>query len=259
MADQQYLTELVMNLKKQVEENISPSVVSTFNNRTGNVLPILNDYSIDQISNSSVLADANNIDINNVLNGQVLTYSNINSKWINQAISTSVSSVFGRTGNVIAAEGDYNLTQLGDVTITLPLNNQLLSYNGATWVNSTVERYITSSFGTTVDLAPTLFLKPGIGVGDNNFNNNCVVVPVNCTAISFTGTVSVAPGSGNGWIFYLSVNNVAMFLLTISDLNTTGTVSINQPLNQGDLISIYVLQNFSPSAAKGYVSVLMRI
>ena len=49
----------------------------------------------------------------------------------------AVTSVFGRTGAVIAAEGDYTLTQLGDVTITSPLTNQVLKYNGTTWVNNT--------------------------------------------------------------------------------------------------------------------------
>jgi hypothetical protein len=49
----------------------------------------------------------------------------------------AVTSVFGRTGAVIAAEGDYTLTQLGDVTLTSPTNGQVLKYNGTTWVNNT--------------------------------------------------------------------------------------------------------------------------
>jgi hypothetical protein len=49
----------------------------------------------------------------------------------------AVNSVFGRVGLIVAAEGDYNLTQLGDVTITSPTNNQVLKYNGTQWVNGT--------------------------------------------------------------------------------------------------------------------------
>lgn len=49
----------------------------------------------------------------------------------------AVTSVFGRTGAVIATEGDYTLTQLGDVTLTSPTNGQVLKYNGTTWVNNT--------------------------------------------------------------------------------------------------------------------------
>ena len=41
-------------------------------------------------------------------------------------ISYPVTSVFGRTGAVVAAEGDYSLTQLSDVTITSPTTNQVL-------------------------------------------------------------------------------------------------------------------------------------
>jgi hypothetical protein len=47
-----------------------------------------------------------------------------------------VSSVFGRVGNVVAQEGDYTLTQIGDVTLTSPSNGQVLKYNGTAWVNS---------------------------------------------------------------------------------------------------------------------------
>jgi hypothetical protein len=52
-------------------------------------------------------------------------------------LPTGVYSVFGRTGNVVAQEGDYTLTQLGDVTITSPSTGQVLKYNGTTWVNGT--------------------------------------------------------------------------------------------------------------------------
>jgi hypothetical protein len=47
-----------------------------------------------------------------------------------------VNSVFGRVGNVVAQEGDYTLTQIGDVTLTSPSNGQVLKYNGTAWVNS---------------------------------------------------------------------------------------------------------------------------
>jgi hypothetical protein len=56
-------------------------------------------------------------------------------------LPSSVYSVFGRVGNVIAQDGDYTLTQLGDVTISNPLTGQALVYNGTTWVNNT-ETYV---------------------------------------------------------------------------------------------------------------------
>jgi hypothetical protein len=55
-----------------------------------------------------------------------------------------VQSVFGRTGNVVAAEGDYNLNQLGDVTITTATNGQVLKYNGTAWVNAADASGLTS-------------------------------------------------------------------------------------------------------------------
>jgi hypothetical protein len=47
----------------------------------------------------------------------------------------SVTSVFGRTGVVVAQSGDYSLSQLGDATITSPQTSQALLYNGSKWVN----------------------------------------------------------------------------------------------------------------------------
>lgn len=48
-----------------------------------------------------------------------------------------VQTVFGRKGNVVATEGDYSLDQLSDVTLTAPSSNQVLTYTGTEWVNST--------------------------------------------------------------------------------------------------------------------------
>jgi hypothetical protein len=65
-------------------------------------------------------------------------------------LPTGVFSVFGRTGNVVSQDGDYNLTELGDVTITNPSTGQVLRFNGTTWENST-ESYV----GTVTSVAMT--------------------------------------------------------------------------------------------------------
>jgi hypothetical protein len=49
-----------------------------------------------------------------------------------------VVSFNGRFGTVMPAEGDYTLTQLGDVIITSATNGQVLQYNGSNWVNTTL-------------------------------------------------------------------------------------------------------------------------
>lgn len=49
--------------------------------------------------------------------------------------SNAMVSVFGRTGAVVAMEGDYNLDKLADVDLSVsPVTNQVLKYNGTRWV-----------------------------------------------------------------------------------------------------------------------------
>lgn len=55
-----------------------------------------------------------------------ITYSSV--------VVSGVSSVYGRSGAVVAAEGDYSLNQLADVSVVTPSNGQVLKFNGSTWV-----------------------------------------------------------------------------------------------------------------------------
>lgn len=71
-----------------------------------------------------------------------------------------VTSVFGRTGDVVASEGDYNLGQLGDVTITSPSTNQVLKYNGSAWVNGTDTDTGLTSVGLSMPSAFTVSNSP---------------------------------------------------------------------------------------------------
>jgi hypothetical protein len=50
--------------------------------------------------------------------------------------NTGVTSAFGRTGVVLAQEGDYSLNLLSDVSLTSPSAFQVLAYNGSQWVNT---------------------------------------------------------------------------------------------------------------------------
>lgn len=65
-----------------------------------------------------------------------------------------VTSVFGRTGDVVAVEGDYSLDQLSGVGITSPSSGQVLKYDGTNWVNAT-EQYVgtVTSVGVSVPAA----------------------------------------------------------------------------------------------------------
>lgn len=58
-----------------------------------------------------------------------------------------VVSFNGRIGAVVPTEGDYTLTQLGDVIITTAANGNILKHNGSNWVNvpmytGTVSQYV---------------------------------------------------------------------------------------------------------------------
>jgi hypothetical protein len=53
-------------------------------------------------------------------------------------LPTAVYSVFGRTGTIVATEGDYNLDKLSDVTLTSSTNGDVLSYDGTKWINKAV-------------------------------------------------------------------------------------------------------------------------
>jgi hypothetical protein len=75
-------------------------------------------------------------------------------------IAAGVTSVFGRTGVVVATEGDYTLTQLGDVTLTSPTNGQVLKYNGTTWVNGTDTDTGLTSVGLSMPSAFTVSNSP---------------------------------------------------------------------------------------------------
>lgn len=72
----------------------------------------------------------------------------------------AVTSVFGRTGAVTATEGDYTLTQLGDVTLTSPTNGQVLKYNGTTWINNTDTDTGLTSVGLTMPSAFSVSNSP---------------------------------------------------------------------------------------------------
>ncbi|MBY0416021.1 MAG: hypothetical protein K2Q18_17755 [Bdellovibrionales bacterium] len=58
-------------------------------------------------------------------------------EWQKIANARNVLSVYGRTGNITAREGDYNLDKLSDVIISTPASGQFLKYNGTSWVNTT--------------------------------------------------------------------------------------------------------------------------
>lgn len=55
--------------------------------------------------------------------------------WQKIGNSTLVTSVFSRTGNIVAQEGDYDLDKLTDVDLSVaPVSGKVLKFNGTHWV-----------------------------------------------------------------------------------------------------------------------------
>ena len=156
-------------------------------------------------------------------------------------LPSMVSSVFGRTGNVVAQEGDYNLTQLGDVTISTPSNGQVLRYNGTTWVNAT------ESFAgtvTSVDMSvPTGLTISGnpittsgtlaVGLGAGYVIPTQAALDAKQDDLNGTGIVKSTAGT----ITYLSDNTAnwnTAYNDSIVSASVTGTATKTLTLNQQD-------------------------
>jgi hypothetical protein len=70
--------------------------------------------------------------------GDWITYNG--SSWEKISNGNAVAAVFGRTGNVVAVKGDYDLNKLLDVDLTTaaPVNGNVLQFNGTKWVPAVV-------------------------------------------------------------------------------------------------------------------------
>src|SRR6185312_6838064 len=80
-------------------------------------------------------------------NGQSLQTVGGKAAWSNS--STSVSSVFGRTGTVLPVSGDYNCSQIASAICSLPsLFNQTVEVDGAAKTQRAKLNFINGSAGT---------------------------------------------------------------------------------------------------------------
>lgn len=113
--------------------------------------------------------------------------------------NSGVTSAFGRTGVVVAQEGDYSLNLLSDVTLTSPSAFQVLSYTGSQWVNAGAVGSNASGLIGVGQSSPANWVADGglyyvadfdHGLGTGNLvitvydvSNNQVVVPNRITII----------------------------------------------------------------------------
>ena len=150
-----------------------------------------------------------------------------------------------RTGPaILPASGDYSINQItnastlansANVTITTPVNAEILTYNGSVWVNS--KRVDSFQFNSDGNLANNNFLYLGYGQQAAE-NRTQVLLPYNIVLNEININLSVAPGTGNSRIFTIRLNGNIQATVTISNTATTLTQTISVPCTAGQLFSI---------------------
>jgi hypothetical protein len=210
------------------------------------------------------------ISLTNPTNGQVLTFNGTN--WVNQTPAAApVSSVFGRTGAVVAAEGDYSLTQLSDVTISSPTNGQVLKYNGTAWVNgSDTDTGIISLNGLT---ATTQTFATGTSGTDFNISSATSTHTFNLPTASATNrgalsssdwstfnakqnTITLATiGNSGAATFISNTLNIPNYTLVGLGGITLNSLAASSPLSYDSITGIFSIQ-IANSTQNGYLSSL---
>lgn len=135
----------------------APGGVTSFNNRTGAVVPAASDYTAAQVDFDDTVAQTGSSNVQGALeyvatrgaSAQYTIYDNSQSgltatnvqdaidEVAHDVLSSGVASFNGRTGAVNPQSGDYDLTELGDVAISTPTQDEVLKYDAVSqkWVN----------------------------------------------------------------------------------------------------------------------------
>jgi hypothetical protein len=168
-----------------------------------------------------------------------------------------VVSFNGRFGTVNPAEGDYTLTQLGDVIITSAANNDVLKYNGSNWVNTqlytgTVAQYIdgTGAYQTF----PTLLSSDRLVTNVRNTSGATITKGTVVYLNGSSGTLpTIAKAQANaeststgtyGVVQDNIANNANGYVVVIGNLTALDTSAYNA----GDILWL------SPTVAGGYTT-----
>ncbi|SFV32080.1 beta strand repeat-containing protein [Thermoflavifilum thermophilum] len=179
--------------------------------------------------------------------------------------NTGVLSFNSRTGNVTPASGDYNLSMLGDATISSPSNGQLLQYNSSTgkWVNWT-PNYLTanqtitftasgdisgSASGSTA-LSPTLTINNGAVtyskiqnvtagtlLGRYSATNGTVQEIILGSGLSLNSSTGVLTATGTGGtVTSVGLSMPSVFTVSGSPVTTSGTISVGLASQSANLV-----------------------
>ena len=182
----------------------------------------------------------------------------------NTAVNFPVTSVFGRTGAVVAAEGDYNITQLGDVSISAPAVGQQLHWDGGNWVNFTPPDYLTDPgangivvrTGLGVTIARITSGGTGISVANGDgLAGNITITNTGVTSLAGTaGEINVSAATGAVTL------SVGTELAGLADLSTDGVLVRTGPGTYTTRTVNFYSENFAgggPAVATGNDSVAL--
>ena len=233
---------------------------------------------IDKIDNSeayTTLASLTDTNISTPANGQVLKHNG--TSWVNTQLAyselsgtpTNVST-FTNDANYVASgdnvstltnDAGYlaninseNLGDLSDVTVTTPSSGQVLSYNGANWVNSA------ASSGSLAGLSDTTITSPANGEVLKYNGSSWVDVQLAYSELSGTPTnVSTFTNDAN---YVASGDNVSVLTndagyltdITGENLSDLSDVTVTTP-SSGQVLS-YNGTNWVNAAASGGATAL---
>lgn len=191
-------------------------------------------------------------------NGQVLSTNGAGILSFISASGGGVTSFAGRTGIVSPAEGDYTLTQLGDVTLSSPSSGQVLSYNGSNWANTspTSTTYIT--FNSWGNLSQSNYFRAGGGLAGSTYAQAAIIMPRACTVTTMTMGLSLNSSPGS-WIANLYKNGVSTGSNVTVANSTRNTNTVNISYAQYDTLAVFITNANNPVFSTGYVTLEIRI
>ena len=189
--------------------DINTDAVTSVFGRTGAVVATSGDYNTDQVTEGTTNLYFTNtrsraaISLTTIGTSGAATYDNTTGVFNIPSYIGGVTSVFGRTGAVVATDGDYTLTLLGDVTITSPSSGQVLKYNGTFWINDT-----DANTGTVTSVAMTV--PTGLSIAGSPITSSGTL------AVTFAAGYSI-PTNASQTTWDTAYTN------RITSLTTTGT------------------------------------
>jgi hypothetical protein len=229
------------------------SPVTSFNSRTGAILPASGDYNINQLAGVSISSPSTN---------QQLIYNGTN--WVNGSATSGVSSFNSRTGHVVPTTNDYTIAQIqnssfiattANVNISIPQNNESLIWDAPSqrFVNRLIPQSFFICYNSAVNLSNGLFFR---NTGTGTLAQAAYIIPRQCRLRGITGWVNVTNGAGVGWTYTVTRNGVDVGL-AVSMLGTLGANSASADINfnQFEFIQVRINSVGAPVTSTGGCSI----